>query len=51
MHKDKTIYLQTIKDLNLNENTSENYIKVIENIDKIGIKFFFETLAGLNIIS
>ena len=41
MHKDKTIYLQTVKDLNLNKNTSANYIKVIENIDKIGFKFFF----------
>ena len=41
MHKDKTIYLQTVKDLNLNKNTSTNYIKVIENIDKIGFKFFF----------
>ena len=51
MHKDKTIYLQTVKDLNLNKNTSTNYIKVIENIDKIGFKFFFRTLVGLNIIS
>ena len=51
MHKDKTIYLQTVKDLNLNKNPSTNYIKVIENIDKIGFKFFFETLDGLNIIS
>ena len=41
MLKDKTIYLQTVKDLNLNKNISTNYIKVIENIDKIGFKFFF----------
>jgi prepilin-type N-terminal cleavage/methylation domain-containing protein len=41
MHNGKTIYLQTIKDLNLNKNTSANHIKIIENIDKIGFKFFF----------
>ena len=40
-HKNKTIYMQTIKDLTLIESTSENFIKIIENIDKIGIKFFF----------
>ena len=40
MHKNKTIYLQTVKDLNLNKNTSENFIKIIENIDKIGSNFF-----------
>ena len=40
-HKNKTIYLQTIKDLNLIESTTENFIKIIEDIDKIGVKFFF----------
>ena len=40
-HQNKTIYLQTIKDSNLVESTTENFIKVIEEIDKIGIKFFF----------
>ena len=40
-HKNKTIYLQTIKDLNLIESTTENFIKIVDNIDKIGIKFFF----------
>jgi len=39
-HKNKTIYLQTIKDLNLIESTTENFIKIIEDIDKIGVKFF-----------
>ena len=41
MHKNKTIYLQTIKDIKLNKNSFNDYIKVIENIDKIGIKIFF----------
>jgi len=41
VHKDKTIYLRTVRDLNLNKNTFTNYIKVIENIDKVGFKFFF----------
>ena len=40
-HKNKTLYLQTIKDLNLIESTTENFIKIIEDIDNIGIKFFF----------
>ena len=39
-HKNKTIYLQTIKDLNL-VSTTENFIKIVEDIDKIGVKFFF----------
>ena len=40
-HKNKTIYLQTTKDLTLIESTTENFIKVVENVDKIGFKFFF----------
>jgi len=40
-HKNKTIYLQTIKDLNLIESTTENFINIIGDIDKIGVKFFF----------
>ena len=40
-HKNKTIYLQTIKDLNLIESATENFIKIIRDIDKIGVKFFF----------
>ena len=40
-HKNKTIYLQTIKDLNLIESTTENFINIISDIDKIGVKFFF----------
>ena len=40
-HKNKTLYLQTIKDLNLIESTTENYINIIGDIDKIGVKFFF----------
>ena len=39
-HKNKNIYLQTIKDLNLIESTTENFIKIIGGIDKIGVKFF-----------
>tara|TARA_B100001287_G_scaffold275561_1_gene283478 strand:- start:181 stop:762 length:582 start_codon:yes stop_codon:yes gene_type:complete len=41
MHKDKTIYMQTIKDVSPYKSTSANFIKIIENIDKVGIKFFF----------
>ena len=40
-HKNKTIYLQTTKDLTLIESTTENFIKVVKNVDKIGFKFFF----------
>ena len=41
IHKNKTIYFQTVKDLTLNESATENFIKIIEDIDNIGIKFFF----------
>ena len=44
-HKNKTIYLQTVKDLTLNKSTTENFIKIVDNIDKIGIKFFFSNAS------
>ena len=33
--------MQTIKDISPNKSTSANFIKIIENIDTVGIKFFF----------
>ena len=40
-HKNKTIYMQTINDMSPNKGTSANFIKIIENIETVGIKFFF----------
>ena len=33
--------MQTINDMSPNKGTSANFIKIIENIDTVGIKFFF----------
>lgn len=40
LYKNKSIYLQTVKDFNLDKNKFANYIKIIENIENIGVKFF-----------